>query len=212
MFFVSHASDLVAGDSNYSRDVFVYDRELAYFQMLGQQSGARVPHFMIDVAVSTDGGAIAFASHASDLVADDTNAARDIFVQQRVGVHHVGVTEANVIDDLDFGNEFRLSSIRGQKFSDDNSNGQRDVDLETGEFIEPGLDGWTIRLVDSRTGETWETVTASVDLNRDGLIDPISERGHYEFGPLEPGSYDVYELAQDGWFPSFPRLCAAIAE
>lgn len=206
VWFSSQASDLVANDTNYGIDLFVFDRQLEYTQLVGQAPGDLRSHFVVDPQISADGGTLVFASYATDLVPDDANTTSDIFIQSTQGVHRVQLTEVTEITGLDFGNEFRLSTIRGQKFADVNGNGQRDVDSETGGFVEPGLDGWTIRLVDARTGQTWETTTESIDLNADGVIDPIVEQGIYEFGPLEPGDYEVYELAQDGWFPSFPRV------
>ncbi len=186
IWFSSQASDLVANDTNYGVDLFVFDRELDYTQMVGQATGEQRSHFVVDPQISADGSTLVFASYATDLVPDDANTTSDIFVQSTQGVYRVQLTEVTEITGLDFGNEFRLSTIRGQKFADVNGNGQRDVDSETGEFVEPGLNGWTIRLVDSRTGQTWETTTESIDLNGDGVIDPIVEQGIYEFGPLEP--------------------------
>ena len=78
-----------------------------------------------------------------------------------------------MIDDLNFGNEFRLSSIRGQKFSDDDSNGQRDVDLETG--ISSNL--------------AWTTFAWSIHVRRDGnrlppALTSIAGASDFGTGPL----------------------------
>ncbi|MEM6688880.1 MAG: SdrD B-like domain-containing protein, partial [Planctomycetota bacterium] len=208
--FTSRANNLVVGDQNEGPDIFLYDRELVSTQRYGQVA-EDVSHFLIQSSLSADGSTIGFSSDSDLLVPSDsgdgdTNGLRDIFVQSTTGVHQVEVAGAETIEDLDFGNQFRMSSIQGQKFSDINGNGIRDTDPETGEFVEPGLNGWTIRLVDSRTGETWETETTEIDLNADGRINPILERGVYQFGPLPPGDYDVYEVLQDGSFPTFPRI------
>ena len=206
VLFVSHASNLVAGDVNVGPDLFVFDRDLGSLRLLGQSAGEQTSHFTLFGVLSGDASAVAFASDGSELIDGDDNGRRDIFVQQLTGVHRVEVTGIEEIVGLDFGNRFFLSAIQGQKFDDANGNGQRDVDPDSGDFIEPGLNGWTIRLVDQRTGETWETVTSNVDLDADGSIDPITETGIYQFGPLEPGDYELYEITQDGWLPTFPRL------
>ena len=72
--------------------------------------------------------------------------------------------------DLALGNA-RLGSITGCKFEDLNGNGRRDPG-------EPGLNGWTIELVDAVTGQVVDSqVTQSVDLNEDAAIDPGTEQG-----------------------------------
>ncbi|MEE8450566.1 MAG: beta-propeller fold lactonase family protein [Thermoguttaceae bacterium] len=97
----------------------------------------------------------------------------------------------------DFGNR-GIGEIHGQKWHDVNGNGVRDAD-------EPGLDGWTIELVNRSDGSVVATtVTAGVDLNEDGNIDPETEAGLYSFADLSRGSYEVREVVQAGWVRTFP--------
>ncbi len=56
---------------------------------------------------------------------------------------------------------------------------------------EIGLDSLVVELRDSEGGLIATDTTRSVDLNRDGQIDPTTERGHYEFGNLPEGVYTV---------------------
>ena len=64
-----------------------------------------------------------------------------------------------------------LSTISGQKFNDLNGNGARDPG-------EPGLDGWTVQLLDETGFELLgTTVTTSQDLNGDQQIDPGNRAG-----------------------------------
>src|SRR5262249_13832734 len=78
-----------------------------------------------------------------------------------------------------------------------NNNGARDPG-------EPGLNGWTIGLLDPITGDRVATaVTASRDTNGDGQIDPETEQGLYQF-LAAPGNYKVREAHQDGWTETFP--------
>lgn len=84
--FTSSASNLMAADSNGAADVFV--RDLAGGQTLRvsvSDSGAQGNAASGESAsgISADGGAISFSSSASNLVADDSNHIRDVFVWTR---------------------------------------------------------------------------------------------------------------------------------
>ncbi|MCL4207257.1 MAG: PD40 domain-containing protein, partial [Pirellulaceae bacterium] len=89
-------------------------------------------------------------------------------------------------------------SIRGQKFHDVNGNGQRDPG-------EPGLDDWTIELVDRATGHVLEA-QQTISIDWDGIpgIDPETEQGLYQFDSFPPGDYVVREVQQAGWVQTSP--------
>ena len=84
--FQSYATNLVAGDTNAAPDIFVRDRvgnttrRVSVTNAGGQGNG-----WSYEVAISGDGRYVAFSSAATNLVAGDTNARRDIFVRDRVG-------------------------------------------------------------------------------------------------------------------------------
>ena len=109
----------------------------------------------------------------------------------------VTIDNGQTLENLNFGNHLPPpGSIHGQKWDDLNGDGVWDAN-------EPGLNGWTIELVDS-TGQVVATqVTDDMDLNEDGTIDP-TEQGWYWFTGLEPGNYDVREESQPGWKQTFP--------
>jgi hypothetical protein len=93
--FASDASNLVAGDTNKKRDIFVRDRaggttEIVSVNSLGVEGNGNsdLP------AVSADGQNVAFESDASRLVAGDGNGCRDVFVHHRQG----GFTERVSVD------------------------------------------------------------------------------------------------------------------
>ena len=82
--FYSDATNLVAGDTNNARDVFVRDRQAGTTVRVSvDNSGAQANSHSFAPAVSRDGRMIAFHSDASNLVSGDANNASDVFVHDR---------------------------------------------------------------------------------------------------------------------------------
>jgi hypothetical protein len=82
--FQSNASNLVAGDANGVLDAFVHDRQTGETTIASVTStGAQGNGNSGAVAISADGGSVAFHSNASNLVAGDTNGVLDVFVHDR---------------------------------------------------------------------------------------------------------------------------------
>ena len=83
--FVSSATNLVPGDTNGKYDIFVHDRFWGVTTRVSVSSnGTQANNNSSSPAVSPDGRYIAFASFATNLVANDTNNQGDIFVHDRV--------------------------------------------------------------------------------------------------------------------------------
>jgi Tol biopolymer transport system component len=83
--FLSWASNLVAGDTNGSPDVFVHDRQTGTTTRVnvgpaGIQANALTNS---SAAISADGPWVAFSSSANNLVPGDTNGKSDVFVHDR---------------------------------------------------------------------------------------------------------------------------------
>src|SRR4028119_266801 len=83
--FTSGASNIVSGDSNSSRDIFVRDRltnttTRVSFDSAGNQANSNSG----GASISADGRFVAFTSDASNIVPGDTNSNRDIFVRDRL--------------------------------------------------------------------------------------------------------------------------------
>jgi Tol biopolymer transport system component len=101
--FSSAASNLVEGDTNGVDDVFVRDRGPATTTRVSvAPGGAQANGGSFAPSISADGRYVAFLSDATNLVAGDTNANRDVFVfdretetTTRASVSSAGV-EANV--------------------------------------------------------------------------------------------------------------------
>ena len=102
--FASAANNLVAGDANGSRDVFVHDRQT------GATTLASVPlaggfgnSDSFSPTISADGRFVAFLSTASNLVPGDANGRIDVFVRDRQtgATARVSVSSAGAEGDAD---------------------------------------------------------------------------------------------------------------
>jgi Tol biopolymer transport system component len=84
--FSSDATNLVAGDANGGRDVFVYEvASGAVTRVSVSTGGAEAGGGSDEPSLSADGRLVVFSSPATDLIAGDGNAAYDVFVRDRVG-------------------------------------------------------------------------------------------------------------------------------
>lgn len=84
--FISPGSDIVAGDTNMTTDVFLRDRQAGTTTRMSVSStgaeGNGVSTYN-DLVVSADGRHVVFESRAAGLVPGDTNDANDVFVHDR---------------------------------------------------------------------------------------------------------------------------------
>jgi len=88
--FHSLATNLVQTDDNGYRDVFVYDRQTGTVELVSVSDYlAQGDHVSGRPAISADGRYVVFESQAENLVGDDTNSVKDIFVHDR----QTGTTE-----------------------------------------------------------------------------------------------------------------------
>ena len=82
--FYSDASNLVTGDANGARDVFVRDLQTGETTRVSVDgAGAEANGDSFEPAISADGRFVAFSSAATNLVAGDSNEANDVFVRDR---------------------------------------------------------------------------------------------------------------------------------
>jgi Tol biopolymer transport system component len=80
--FISHASNLVPGDTNGMHDVFVKDTQTgALTRASTGGSGEQANSYGYEPSISADGRYVAFWSIASNLVPGDTNENEDVFVK-----------------------------------------------------------------------------------------------------------------------------------
>lgn len=93
--FMSYADNLVSGDTNGVRDIFVHDRLTGATERISVDSaGVQANNSSTASSVSYDGRYVAFDSDASNLVAGDTNGTSDVFVRNKL----TGITERVSID------------------------------------------------------------------------------------------------------------------
>lgn len=82
--FVSNATDLVTGDSNGKRDVFVRDMAQRSTSLVSASAaGSLADGDSYEPVVSSEGQIVAFYSYATNLVPGDTNSISDVFVVDR---------------------------------------------------------------------------------------------------------------------------------
>lgn len=104
--FVSNASNLVAGDGNGVKDVFVRDTLTATTTRVtvsssGAEANGEASSFT--PTMSSDGRYVAFASSASNLVTGDTNSVFDAFVRDRTKGRTTRVSTNQDLAQVDFG-------------------------------------------------------------------------------------------------------------
>ena len=88
--YSSDAHDLVPGDTNGARDVFLYDSQSGTTERVSIASnGAEGNSYSDDPSISADGRFVAFSSNASNLASGDANGQRDVFVRDQL----TGITE-----------------------------------------------------------------------------------------------------------------------
>ena len=80
--FASDATNLAAGDTNDTTDVFLEDRSTGVLERITVSAGGAQADGTVS-SVSADGRYVAFQSGASTLVPDDTNSDFDVFVRDR---------------------------------------------------------------------------------------------------------------------------------
>lgn len=91
-------------------------------------------------------------------------------------------------EEFNFGN-FKLGTIKGFKYEDNNRNGKWDRG-------ENKLNGWNIELYDSK----WQLIDSSVTKIVNGT------KGQFEFNKLGLGIYYVCEVQQNGWIQTQPSF------
>jgi Tol biopolymer transport system component len=176
--FQSYASNLVAGDTNRVNDIFVYDTQTSNIRRVSvDANGNQGNNFSTNPSLSADGRFVAFESDASNLVAGDTNAARDIFVYD---TQTSNIRRASVDANGNPGNAFSVNpsisadgrfvgfvSAASNLVPNDTSNPWSDLFIRA---LAPSVSVTPIIVAEGNSGITMATFTAT--LSR-GINDPV---------------------------------------
>ena len=159
--FDSRANNLVPGDTNKARDVFVHDRQARTVQRVsvsslgvegnGNSGFAGGGGSCQRLAISADGRFVAFESAASNLVAGDTNNNADVFVHDRL----TGQTERVSLDSAG-------AQLTGGSSSPAISADGRFVAFETGSAAVPEDTGASDIYVRDRLSATTERISVGL--------------------------------------------------
>ena len=172
--YYSSATNLVAGDTNGTTDIFVRDRQLNSTQRVSvDSSGAEGNSDCYRPAISSDGRYVAFQSGSSNLVAGDSNGTYDVFVRDR----QAGTTERVSVDS---------GGIEGNGYSDGPaiSSDCRYVAFESESSNLVAGDGNAVRDIFIRDRQSNTTVRASVhsggaEVHLDSFRPSISADGRF---------------------------------
>jgi hypothetical protein len=173
--FSSEASNLVPGDTNGVSDVFVHDRQTGQTARVSVgPGGAQANGGSGGPAISSDGRFVAFSSNATNLVGDDTNGKRDVFVYDR----QTGATTRVSV------NSSGQQADGGGRNPDLSGDGRYVVFISNSNNLAPGTDdyGELVYLHDRQTGQT--TLASAYSDGRimvTGLVDypTVSKDGRY---------------------------------
>ncbi|GET35334.1 S8 family serine peptidase [Microseira wollei] len=103
------------------------------------------------------------------------------------GSHTITINPGQTVKGVDFGNKALSGEIKGIKWNDQNGDGVQDPD-------EPGLANWTIYLDANQNSK----------LDQGEIAVVTDANGNYAFTDLEPGTYTVAEVMQNGWQQTTP--------
>lgn len=89
--FESHSTNLVVNDNNDETDIFLYDQQTGFYELVSVNSEEEQANYssFSNMDISPDGRFVAFSSGATNLDERDNNFDRDVYVRDRL----LGVTE-----------------------------------------------------------------------------------------------------------------------
>jgi len=193
--FESAATNLVAGDTNGTLDVFVHDRQTGTTERTRVATGgAESDDDSERPCISADGVRVAFTGFADDLVAGDGNGWPDVFVHDR----STGVTERMSVDaaggDADAPSFDCAITADGRfvgfaSFADDLVSGDTNADedvFERGPWLTLEVEPAIVLAGSPLMFKTWTGQPSGAT-----LLVTTALNGSPLFGPLISGSFDA---------------------
>jgi len=207
--FPSDASNLVPGDTNGVTDVFVHDRQSGQTTRVSVASdGTGGDGDSWFPSLSADGRFVAFQSDAGNLVADDTNGMRDIFVHDRQTGQTARVSVATggaegrgdcshscISDDGRF-----VAFVTGSALVPGDANQEEDI------FVHDRATGQTARLGAGSGGGQPGVVTTRLSVNADGRFVAFDSLASDLVPNDTNGKYDVFAHDRTGGLPLEPYV------
>jgi Calx-beta domain/WD40-like Beta Propeller Repeat len=169
--FVSDASDLVNGDTNFTQDVFVRDTQLGVTQLGSINTSGNAGGNSGQISLTPDGHFITFVSGADDLVSNDANQQQDVFIRdlQTNSTSLVSVNRTGVAAGTGDSSTFFLLSYARPSLSDDGryiSFTSKAADLISGKDTNGGNSGASLPDVFVRDRQAG--ITNLVSINNSG--------------------------------------------
>lgn len=203
--FWSFASNLVAGDTNGTSDVFVRDRVAGATERVSvdsreRQSTGGDQGGVLDTnwgrpAITPDGRFVAFASSATNLVKRDRNNAVDIFLRDRVAGTTERVTMAGPKTEANSGSTHPAISpdarfVAFTSFADNLVPG--DTNFTSDVFLLDRQAGTTVRVSVTSTGQQANNASGSPAITPDGRFVVFESSALLLPGEVEDSASDVY--------------------
>lgn len=169
--FYSLASNLVDQDTNGRSDIFLKSLDSGETRIVSRGTFGESNAGSLDVAISGNGDVVAFISHASNLVADDTNGYPDAFVYyaDTGEVERISVSTDGSQGDNQSTRVAVSANGRYVAFLSDAANlvandaaGTRDV------FIRDLKLGTTVRATEHGSGDGFDGMVIGMDISADG--------------------------------------------
>lgn len=192
--FDSKATNLVDDDTNASLDVFVHDRQKGETTRVSISSdGVEGDQSSAYPAMSADGRYVAFASRATNLVKNDANGVRDIFVHDRETAETTRVSIT--IDGQEADDDSRYPAISGD-----------------GRYVV--FNSLATNIVEGDTNETWDVFLYDRWTGRMERVSVSSDGSEQDFGAdaFAGGNGSIPAVTNDGLTIGFISLATNLVD
>jgi Tol biopolymer transport system component len=194
--FASDATNLVGGDTNGARDIFVRDRQTGKTRRVSVSSaGAEGNGSSNGLSISADGRFVAFQSNATNLVSGDTNGFADIFVRdlktnqtRRVSKSSSGVQGNDYSYEPSISADGRVVAFYSDATNlvGGDTNGARDV------FVRDLKTNQTRRVSKSSAGVQGNDVSSTPSISADGRLVAFTSNATNLVGGDTNGVTDIF--------------------
>ena len=174
--FSSQATNLVTGDTNGRRDIFVHDRITGDTERVSIGTGESGPEGDLDSSacdISDDGRFVVFATSATTFSGFDTNGVADIYVRDRL-LHlttRVSLKTGGAQGDAGSSDPRISGDGRYITFSSDATNlVDGDIQGEEDVFLHDRMENTTIRISENAAGEGGNARNSSPEISADGGV------------------------------------------